>query len=91
MIFKSYRRISVACSIKILMEDIWKFSRDQNIYNCHHIYRETNRITDCLAKKDIDNIDLRTRWLNFSKNVTNISIKDYCRSSFNCFCKITTL
>ena len=28
------RRISVPCSIKILMEDIWKLSRDLNIYSC---------------------------------------------------------
>ena len=35
------------------IEDIWKLSHDQNIYNCCYIYRKTNRIIDCLTKKCI--------------------------------------
>ena len=31
--------IGIPCSIKILMEDIWKLFEDLNIYNCHHIFR----------------------------------------------------
>ena len=31
--------------------------RDLNIYDCHHIYRETNIITDCLVMKCICNLE----------------------------------
>ena len=31
------KRISVPCSIKILMEDIWKLSWDLNMYSCNHV------------------------------------------------------
>ena len=39
----------------LLMGDIWKLCQDLNIYNCCHIYRESNRTSDCLAKKGICN------------------------------------
>ena len=32
------------------MEDIWKLSGDRNIYSCHHVYSEANRIVDCIVK-----------------------------------------
>ena len=48
-------KISVPCSIRVLMEDIW----DLNIYRCHHVYREANRTANCLAKKGIGIIDSR--------------------------------
>ena len=60
IVIDSYnKRISVPCSIKIL-EDIWKLSRDLNIYSCHHVYREANRTADCLIKKGIGIIDSKT-------------------------------
>ena len=43
--------------IMLLMEDIWKLSQDLNIYNCRHIYKEANRIADCLANKGICNLE----------------------------------
>ena len=43
--------------IMLLMEDIWKLPQDLNIYDCCHIYRETNRTTYYLAKKCIYNLD----------------------------------
>ena len=85
------KRISVPCCIKILMEDIWKLSRDLDIYSCHHVYREANRTIDCLAKKGIGIIDSRTWWSNFLKDVTNISFQHNCGLSSNRFCKITML
>ena len=30
------------------MKDIWKLSQSLNIHKCSHIYREANRVTDCL-------------------------------------------
>ena len=56
------------------MEDICKLSRNLNIYSCHHVYREANRTADCLFKKGIGIIDLRTWWSNFPKDVTNIIV-----------------
>ena len=44
-------RINVPCSIKILMEEIWKLSQDLNIYNCQLVHKEGNKTTDYLAKK----------------------------------------
>lgn len=35
----------------ILMEDFWKLSHGLNIYKCHHVYRQANRIADYLVKK----------------------------------------
>ena len=53
------KRISVSCSIRILMEDILKLSEDLNIYSHHHVYKEVNRIVNCIAKKDISIIHSR--------------------------------
>ena len=43
-------RINVPCSIKILMEEIWK-SQDLNTYNYQLGHQEGNKTTDYLAKK----------------------------------------
>ena len=37
---------------------------------------------DCLTKKCIEIIDLRTWWSNFPKDVINISFEDYRGSVF---------
>ena len=37
------KMINAPCSIRVLMKDIWKISRDLNIHNSHHVYRGTNR------------------------------------------------
>ena len=41
------------------MEDILKLSEDLNIYSHHHVYKEVNRIVNCIAKKDISIIHSR--------------------------------
>lgn len=41
--------------LMLLLNDIFKLSRDLNIYNYCHIYREANRATNCLIKKGIYN------------------------------------
>lgn len=51
------RKSSIPSSFILLMDDIWKLSRDLNIYKCCHIYWKANRTTDCLAKQCICNID----------------------------------
>ena len=51
--------INVPCSIRVLLEDIWKLSWNLNIYNHHHVFREANRNVDCLVKQGIGIIDLR--------------------------------
>ena len=45
------KKSNIPSTIMLLMEDIWKLTHDLNIHNCHHIYRKTNRIAYCLAKK----------------------------------------
>ena len=85
------KRTSVPCSIKILIEDIWKLSRDLNIYSCHHVYREANRTVDCRVKKGISIIDSKTWLSNFLKDIINISFKKYYGWPSNRFCKFTTL
>ena len=70
------------------MEDIWKLSRDLNIYRCCHIYREANRTTDCLAKKGICNTDSNIWWLDFPRYVRKFAFEDYCGPSFNRFCSL---
>ena len=67
---------------------IWKLSLDLIIYNCHIVYRETNKTADYLTKKCIDIIDLRTWWLNFSKNIININFKDYYNRPVTRFVKL---
>ena len=62
----------------ILMEDIWKLFDDLNIYSCHNVYREANKIADCNPKKGISIINSRIWMSNFPKDVTNISFEDYC-------------
>ena len=51
------KKNNISNYIILLMEDIWKLSRDLYIYDYHHIYRETNKIVDYLAKKCIYNLD----------------------------------
>ena len=76
IVIDSYnKRISVPCLIKILIKNIWKLSHDLNIYNCYHVYKETNKTTDYLAKKIIDIIDSRNLCSNFLKDVINISFE----------------
>ena len=70
------------------MEDIWKLSEGLNIYSCHHVYREANRIADCITKKDISIIDSRIWMSNFPKDVTNISFEDYYGFLSNRLCKL---
>ena len=67
------KRINTPSSIILLMEDIWKSSLGLNIYVCRHVYREANRTSDCLTKKGISILDSCIWWLNFPKDVTNIS------------------
>ena len=74
------KKISAPCSIRALMEDIWKLSRDLNILSCYHVYREADRTTDCLVKKGIGILDSRNWLSNFSKDVTYNSFVEYCRS-----------
>ena len=38
-------------------KDIWKLSQDLNIHIYRHIYREANRIADCLTKKGLGIVD----------------------------------
>ena len=67
------------------MEDVWRISRSLNIVNCCHIYREANRTTDCLAKKNNYNTDSNIWRLDFPRDVRNVAFEDYCGSSFNRF------
>ena len=54
VIIDYYNRISsLPGPIILLMEDIWRLSQNLNTYNCCHIYKESNRTTDCLTKKCI--------------------------------------
>ena len=62
------------------MEDIWKLSRDLNIHSCYYVYREANRIADCLVKKGIGILDSRNWLSNFSKDVAYNSFVQYCGS-----------
>ena len=80
------KKDSLPSSILILMEDIWKLSQNLNIYNCYHVYRETNRTTDCLAKKGICNIYSNIWWSDFPRDVRKFSFEDHCGSSFNRLC-----
>lgn len=46
------------CSLpSLIMLHICRLAHDLNIFHCGHIYRESNRITYCLAKKCICVID----------------------------------
>ena len=67
----------------LLIEDIWKFSQDLNIYDCRHVYREANKIANCLAKKGISILDSSVWYSKFPKDVINISFEDYCGSLIN--------
>ena len=55
MVIEYYnKRINIPHSIILLMEDIYKKSSlSLNIYECYHVYKETNRTSNCLAKKGI--------------------------------------
>ena len=72
----SYKKSNIPSSIMLLIEDIWKLSQDLNIYNCHYIYKETNRIIDCLVMKSICNLELIIWWSNFLKDVRKFSFED---------------
>ena len=69
------------------MEDIWRLSQDLNIYNYCHIYRDTNRTTDCLANKDIYNTNPNIWCSDFPRDVIKFGFKDYCDLFFNPMCK----
>ena len=51
------KNINIPNSILLLMEDIWKLFQDLNIYVCRHVYREANKIVDCVAKKGFSILD----------------------------------
>ena len=72
----SYKKSNIPSSIMLLIEDIWKLSQDLNIYNCHYIYKEANRIIDCLVMKSIYNLELIIWWSNFLKDVRKFSFED---------------
>ena len=57
MIYCYNNKINIPSSILLLIDDIGKLSHDLNIYVCQHVYREMNRIIDCLAKKKLNNLD----------------------------------
>ena len=73
--------------IMLLMEDIWKLSQNLYIYGCCHIYRETNRITYCLANKGIYNLDSIIWWSNFPYDVRKFNFEYYYDTFFNCICR----
>ena len=73
----------------LLMEDIWRLSHNLNIYNCCHIYKETNRTTDCLAKIDIYMTNSNNWWPDFPMNVKNFAFEDYYDLFFNRICKFS--
>ena len=80
------------CSSIILhMEDILRLYQDLNIYNCGNIYRETNRTTNCLAKKGIYNTICNIWCSNFPRNVLKFDFEDYCDLFFNRMCKFPYL
>ena len=64
-----------------------KFVSSLNIYVCRHVYKEANRIIDCLAKKGLSTLDSSIWWLNFLKDIINISFYNYYDSLSNCVCK----
>ena len=73
------------------MEDIWKLSRDLNIYSCHHVYREANKTTDHLAKKGIRILYLRNWLSNFPKDANYNNFVDYYGSLSNRLSKLKAL
>ena len=77
------KKSNIPRSIILLMDDIWKLSYDLYIYDCHHIYKEINRIIDCLAKKSIYNLESIIWWSNFLYDVRKFNFKYYCDSSFS--------
>ena len=82
------KKINIPSSILSLTGDIWKLSQDLNVYICGHVYKETNRTVDCLAKKGLSILDSKVWWSNFPKNVIYISFEDYYGYLSNCVCKI---
>ena len=85
------KMISAPCSIRVLMEDIYNLSRDLNIHSCHHVYRESNRTVDCLAKKGIGILDSRNWLSNFPKDVTYNNFIDYYGFLSNSLSKLKAL
>ena len=52
MVIDNYNKKSnIPSFIMLLMENIWKITQDVNVFICHHIYKEANRITNCFIKK----------------------------------------
>ena len=72
------KKINIPSSILLLMDDIWNLSQGLNIYVYHHVYKEGNKIADCLAKRGLNSLDYNVCWSNFLKNVTNINFHYYC-------------
>ena len=70
------KKNNIPSSIILLMEDIWKLSYDLYINDCSYIYKEINRIIDCLAKKNICNLESIIWWLNFPYDVRKFNFKD---------------
>ena len=66
------------------METLSKF----NIHKCSHIYKEANKVANCLAKKGIGSIYSNVWWSNFPRDVIKIGFEDYCGYLFNRVCKI---
>ena len=64
-----------------------EFVSSLNIYVCRHVYREANRIIDCLAKEGLITLDSSIWWSKFLKHNTNISFYNYYDSLSNCVCK----
>ena len=78
---------SLPSLIILLTKDIWGLTQDLNILNCCHIYREADRIVDCLAKKGICNTNSVIWWSEFPKDVRNFTFEDYCETSFSRICR----
>ena len=66
------------------MEDIWSLSHNLNIYKYSHIYREANKILNCLAKKMFAILIIIFGAQNFLEMFDN-----YCGISFNRMYSIT--
>ena len=77
------KKSSLSSSIILLIEDIWRLSRNLNTYNCFHIYRETNRIVYCLAKKGISNTNSNIWLSKFYRHVYRFAFEDYCKLTCN--------
>ena len=82
------KKINILSSILLLMGDIWNLPQSLNIFVCYHAYKEANKTTSSLPKKGLSKLDLSAWWLNFLKDVTNVSFYDYCGFLSNNVCKL---